>query len=274
MAEETHSTLEARNQKIMDQLRAGKSLREVGEEFGLSGEGVRQIAVKYSEDDFRQVRNKALRERRRNEGLNKVRVLAEEDQGATVATIAKHAGGGVTADMVRDILGEREALRRDQTRFRENATVQNRFSDEECVNALQRVSRKLAPEGQEFGSVTMKSYGANFVAGEPGKNTIQKRFGSWSQACKNAGVPDGSPKNKRHYGRLWTNKEMTGIARKFFADCGVFGSMSQYAEWAAHQNEGVEDSKDRVPTTATMRAHFGSWTEMKRIAEKMAHSKK
>lgn len=263
-------TLSERDQSIVNELLDGETRAVVAERHKLTPERVRQISNPFLSDikDSREVARKEQKELRRKERLDGVKDLAEKNPSMRVSAIASSIGGGLTSQDIIEIIGEKDALRRDQIRFVEDPVFTRRFSDEECFEALRAASKRVGKaegkEDGEYGVLTMVLYSENSDPEDPKRSTIQKRFGTWQTACNLAGVPSGDPIPRRVYKKRWTHEDMVAIMTKFFTEVGVFGSMRQYQDWARDVTN--------TPTLATVRSHFGSWTEVKKIAASMAKS--
>lgn len=270
--EKTLESLSQRDQSIVKALRAGEERSTIASKYGLTPERVRQISTPFLSGDHQQTLEETRRqakEARRQERLAEVTSLAKKDPSLRVSAIATQVGGGITSQDVIAVIGEKDALRRDQIRFTENPVFTQKFTDEDCFKALRKASKRVAKEegkeDGEHGVLTMVLYSENSDEDDPKQSTIQKRFGTWQSACKLAGVPSGEPIPKRVYKKKWSDEEMVQIVKRFFTEVGVFGSMRQYGDWAL----GVPGT----PTLATVRSHFGSWTNVKKIAADMAESK-
>lgn len=270
-AKKTFDSLSERDQGIVNDLLAGEARAVVANKHGLTPERVRQISEPFL-SDIKKSRASAREERRvkeRREHLKQVKSLAEENPSMRVSAIASSVGGSVTPQDVIGVIGEKDALRRDQIRFVEDPVFTQKFTDEDCFEALREASRSVGKaEGKkdgEYGVLTMVLYSENSKPEDPKRSTIQKRFGTWQNACNLAGIPSGEPIPHRVYKKRWTHEEMVAIVQRFFTECGVFGSMRDYSEWALNV--------PNTPTQATVRAHFGSWTKVKEIAAQMAENK-
>lgn len=264
------SALSERDQEIVKALLDGEPRAAVAERHGLTPERVRQISnpflddIRKSREDLREQKREISRQSR----LDHIKQVAKDNPSMRAAGIAATVGGNITSQDVIEVIGEKDALRRDQIRFVEDPVFTRKFTDEECFEALRAASKRIAKkEGKkdgEYGVLTMVSYAENSKPEDPKRSTIQKRFGTWQTACRKAGVPSGDPIPRRVYEKKWTHDDMVAVVKRFFSEVGVFGSMRQYAEWAR--------TVPGTPTQATVRAHFGSWTKVKEIAAEMAES--
>lgn len=264
------NALSERDQGIVNALLNGEPRAVVAKRHGLTPERVRQISNPFLADIHKSRENlrKQKKEVTRQNRLERITKVAKENQAMRPAVIASTVGGGITTRDVIDVIGEKDALRRDQIRFVEDPVFTRKFTDEECFEALREASRRVGKkEGKkngEYGVLTMVLYSENSGPDDPKRSTIQKRFGTWQTACKKAGVPSGDPIPRRVYQKKWSDEDMVAVVKRFFSEVGVFGSMRQYADWAR--------TVPGTPTQATVRAHFGSWTKVKEIAAEMAEA--
>lgn len=266
----TFDQLSERDQKIITALKRGDTRGVVAQRHGITRERVRQISAPFS-DEIETQRAAALgvaRQQDREQGLSAVARLAKENPSMRVAALAAAAGGGVTTEDVVGVIGEEDALRRNLIRFVKDPVFTQKYSDEQCCEAIRAAARRLGEaQGKakgEYGVLTMTGYAEYAQPDDPKGTTIQKRFGTWQVACAKAGVPSGDPLPSRVYEKKWSHEEMVAIMKQFFSEVGVLGSMRQYSDWARHV--------PKTPTLATVRAHFGSWTKVKEIAAEMAKS--
>lgn len=264
----TLDNLSPRDQEIVRLLASGSSRKSVAEKYDLTSERVRQISVPFQDKihELASTSANATAEANHQGRIEQIKALAEKNPNMRVAVIAAEVKGGVTSQDVIDVLGEADSLRRTQARFTDENAFSQRFTNEDCFKALRATSLIAGqedglPEGQ-YGVLTMNRYGEIAPEGSPKKSTIQKRFGTWKEACDQAGVPSGEPIPLRVYEKRWSHEEMKQIVRAFFKDVGVFGSMRDYRDWA--------QGRKNTPTIATVRSHFGSWTKVKEIAADLA----
>ena len=86
-----------------------------------------------------------------------------------------------------------------------------------------------------------------------GKQTIAKFFGSWAEACEQAGIDSGTKPN-RAYNRRWSENEMLDYLRVCIREIGKFPSINGYESWA----RGIPDA----PSVLSLKARFGTWQEI------------
>ena len=82
----------------------------------------------------------------------------------------------------------------------------------------------------------------------PGASAVTIRFGSWSAACEQAGVP----LRGRATRRLWTEDECLQAVRVFLEASTERTSAADYTAWAKGRD---------VPSLPTVAARLGSWAQ-------------
>lgn len=102
-----------------------------------------------------------------------------------------------------------------------------RWSDEECLNALRRV---VAKEGT---AVSFKQYNNLRQPNDPEGQTLRNRWGSWIKACRAAGVPSLHQKPSRSYPR--TDPEQCYAFYEVISD--KLGHPATQAEYEQYRND-------------------------------------
>lgn len=234
--------------------RNGRTLDEVGKQFGVTRERVRQLMLKYGGPDSTSVRQAQME-----------KVQSEEQ-----------VRGGVVSSTVRDVLSSSGPLSLDEVASAtgiEAAEVarhwpaelahlrlwgangtESRWSDDEIMEAIRGAAVYEFP-------LTANAYGRLLAVGQiqgPSVPRIGQRYGSWTAACKAAGVTAGRAV-RNNYESRWSDQDLADIVRQYLLDPGVPNSANRFDEW---KRENVPDG----PSFQTVRNRFGSWTEAKRRA--------
>lgn len=232
-------TADERAQTMLSMVAEGSSLEEVGREFGLTRERVRQILTNVYGPDYRKVQSPEVRvardaekvEMRRREWESKygdaVRDLFE--RGYADATIAEAVGTSLT-----QVVGfrSRHGLRR--TRGVE-------WSDEDIIKALQ------SAYDASDGNLTMEAYRLWRASGNeriaPSHLTVSLRFGSFPDACDVAGVPCASRKQSKVRSDYITPEEARSTLEDFVkwaASNGLRMTTGNYEKYrAAHGGPSI-----------------------------------
>lgn len=93
-----------------------------------------------------------------------------------------------------------------------------------------------------------------------GSGRVIQRFGTWSEACRAAGVE--VEKRTRVYRRGWSEDDLLTWARRYLQDAGPAPSYKDFQRWLReHKGEGA-------PSAATMRNRLGTWVTIVERATK------
>jgi hypothetical protein len=232
----------------------GHTLDEIGAEFGVTRERVRQLLKKHggpSAQEIRDHRAAAARcaELARKEAVS--RTLRDTLDGRGPLTMAEMVEAtGLEASVVsKHWPADLAHLRLWGTGARES-----RWTDEDICGALQQAAVYEFP-------LTATAYSELRQVGQisgPSVPLIGQRFGTWRGACEVAGVVAGDP-STRGYESMWTDEDLLQIARAYLMDPSGPHSAGRFDEWKrANAPDG--------PSAQTLRKRFGSWTEVKRRA--------
>lgn len=240
---------QTRNAEIAKLRSEGLGLEEIGQQYGLTRERVRQIVLQLdgaTVEDVRKVRQ----------------AKADRRASAVVAHIRDDlaAHGPSTIDAVAQRLSLSEASVRKSWPtdlkamiVREKDRAQ-KWSDDQIREALQLAATFDYP-------LRAKRYDALLVTGDvigPSAVRLVQRFGTWAQACSFAGVEASKPP-RQHYQSNWTDADLMGFVRQYLRAPGYTGSLHGFDTW--RKAEGIEG-----PSTGTLRDRLGTWSEIKRQA--------
>lgn len=237
----------------------GKTLREIGDEYGVTRERIRQIIARHDPGGFRY-------EARRKEFLDSLSTILPDyirdyadahpnmPSGQMAHAITKSLGWNVlsvTRDDVESAIGIEECKRRHRDIYINNHTHRI-YTDEEIILALQRVHAAL---GRKVMGLSRYRNFAESCPGEiPSAALIVQRFGYWKDACTAAGIPYGA--THFVYTRQWTDEDMYQIVIDFINDPDVPSPSAENYDQYARARKGV------VPSLATIRNRMGKWTQI------------
>ena len=241
---------EARNAWMAKERIAGTSLRAIAEILGISHEAVRRSIMRSGGPDVKQIRElKANRQAdhvRQLRGL--IRRVVVSMPGASVTEIAQEAG--IDENDVRPNLTQ---LGTKLVRDLRTKEIPPLWTDEHLLQALRIASTKSTP-------LTVAAYDAlvaqNQIDGPTGQ-TFYKRFGSWREACEEAGVQSGEAV-RDNYVREWSEADLRAIVVNFLFSPEHDGYMESLKKW-------LEEQPD-APSMATIRNRLGKWGSMKQKA--------
>jgi len=235
----------------------GATLQEVGEQYGISRERVRQI-LKANDYPVRSVKETAALHR-----------AGEHAMAAQIETLHRQLGDprevanrlGVTYATVQEILRAQEAATPQpaSTRRRKLGRTQNRYTDEELLECIETASKKLG------GVLTAKAYTA-FIRGRslsdgrpwPGHQCMQLRFGSWRATLHRAGLR-ANPASAIAGQRLFEAGHCVDAIRHVAREVGHSPTAAEYDLWARASEGGL-------PSLPTVRNRLGGWLNALRAA--------
>lgn len=244
----------ARVAAMMELRRNGRTLDEIGKEFGVTRERVRQLMIKYGGPDSTSVRQ-AQTERVQSEEQVRGRVVS-----STVRDVLSSSGPMSLAEVASTTGIEAAEVARhwpaELTHLRLWGTngAESRWSDDKIMDAIREAAVYEFP-------LTANAYGRLLAVGQiqgPSVPRIGQRYGSWTAACEAAGVTAGRAV-RNNYESRWSDNDLAEIVRQYLLDPDVPNSANRFDAW---KRVNVPDG----PSFQTVRNRFGSWTEAKRRA--------
>ena len=240
--------------RMIELRRSGRTLADIGKEFGVGRERVRQLLKKYGGPTAQEIRElrvaEALTAHRDHESAVGAHIRgALEGRGPMTVADVVEATGIDAGDVAKFWPQELAHLR-----LHTSASVENRWSDEAVLEAIREAGLYEFP-------LTTNAYSDLVSQGQvkgPSMPRIWQRFGSWTAACEAAGVVAGQTM-RPHYESRWSDDDLLEIARQYLLDPDSPNSAHRFDEW---KRECAPDG----PSFQTLRNRFGSWTEVKRRA--------
>jgi hypothetical protein len=241
----------------------GETLAEIGDRFGITRERVRQIVEK----SFAKIKDNPIFEGK------SISAILEERQNSELAAQANKSAAEIKATdleirkslndnpgMKYSELSEILAISEDQVKSRisyqaskfifQEPTAHNfqqQFSDEFTLDAIRMAAAIRSP----LSSPMYESLVERGLVKGPRSQMIAKRFGSWSHACRIAGVLYVHSV-RGEYSRTWTEEEslvyIVGFLKNTEFGLGVLG----YDDWR-------ESCEKEAPSSAHLRNTFGTW---------------
>jgi hypothetical protein len=231
---------------------AGASNREIGEAVGMSAEAVRRSIMRAEGPDNEQVREERARRQaeRTKEFRQSIREIVIENPGSGLSEIAQKAG-------VRPVEVRRHLTRLETKLVLDLGTSPKArtWSDEQLLQALQVASTRSSP-------LTISSYNALVAENEiegPTAQIMFLRFGSWREACEQAGVQCGEVLHD-NYASKWSEADLEALVVDFLFSPEHDGLLGEFESWL--------DEQDGAPSVPTFRSRLGHWDSMKQTAIK------
>ncbi|MDJ1371197.1 sigma factor-like helix-turn-helix DNA-binding protein [Gulosibacter molinativorax] len=237
------SGLFERDSRIVARLLDGQNLQQVGEEFGLTRERIRQIAKKRGVDVLK------IRESKKNGQARKFRDLSSAVEKfsiqhplASVDEIALKFN--LDLETAERALGRRVAIHRPR-----ELAVSRTFTDDEMLDHL----RIWAKSASNFRREDYENWAEDTDFVSPA--TLTLRFGSWGESMRRAGL-----------GHLTENRSL----RKVISDLELWACVVQYLKSDRDRYSfgdlGVWLRKSALPSAELVRSRLGKWLDVRETA--------
>jgi DNA-binding CsgD family transcriptional regulator len=245
-----------RDLKIIQLRKEGLSLDEIGRQTDLTRERVRQIIKKHASDlDFREIRDEVQKRELENYQEENTSIFRNIEANWNEYRSLKFE------DLVKIFQVPEWRIRRCISPIQyvyllanEDQKIPQLWTDEQCIASLQNAATYSFP-------ITVSKYRKLLETGEisgPTPVLFWQRYGSWVQACEQAGVEYGEA--QREYNRIWNDTELISFVRKFMhSRADGRWSLENYEEW--RRSPEIEG-----PSVALLRLRLGSWSEIRVIA--------
>ena len=246
-----------RAKAMHDRYLEGRTLQEVGDEFGITRERVRQVFVAAGYHSRRRGERRALRES--EDDLRFEEVVAAYREIGDLDETAERVG--MSVGRVRGVLARQNVDLRAYRRGRAGGWQQ--YGDDElldCVRSAAADPNNLSGRG----ILTGQGYervrrGRRLADGRPwpSAQSVAARFGSWRAALERLGLPSNPP------------SPVAGMRRYDEHDCidavrqvrGLLGRLPSSAEY-----EELAPALGGLPSLATVQHRVGSWQRALRLA--------
>ena len=251
---------------VMDQMRKafvrdlriqGKSFRAIGEIFGVTAEAMRRQCKRMGLPATSEM--KAEKEKKKNEEMQNLRASLLENlkrsPGVTLTVLAERVG------MDEESVGS--ALLLEHKRYLVQENYEKGDVDKQRSQSIwppERIKTVLQTAATYHFPLTSLNYSNLVSVGEidgPTVATIHKRFGSWVNACKEAGVECGTS-HIENYQSLWTDDDLIEWVLKFL--------LTDASRWTLDGMDNWLASFSDAPSIPTLRNRLGGWEAMKTLA--------
>ena len=255
----------AEHETIIEAAIEGKTFAEIGRMHGVSRERIRQIVNKHTADggaaafaDARKAAAHAVAVKAAQEAQAKVRTYVDAHPDATVPDILEHTGVAY-ADVSAELTPTEMLIRTSDKRDLPKA------SDETVLAVMQAVA--ALPFGNPL---TTTFYDENYKDIAPDAVSsvrILQRFGTWREACQQAGVKMHAAPRK-HYVRTWDEPALLEWVNVYLAttDKPTYAGLDTWL-----QEQRILTQK-KVPSAQTMRNRFGMWRDIVKAAVAIGES--
>jgi hypothetical protein len=256
--------------RILDLRMSGLTLDEIGKQYGVTRERIRQILKKafrlveadpsFEGKSFSDIfaeraysakgEERRLKQERMGEIDTLCRTFLNSNPGATYSEISEALGIG------EEIL--RKSLQPQTTKFiwieaRENMN-ESQFSDEAILEALKFAEAFESP----VSSPMYRDLVERGLINGPGPQTVALRFGSWKKACELAEV-SYNESVRSSYEKQWTENELLESVIEFLLNKSFGKGIQSYDEWRI-------ETMNNAPSGAHVRKFFDTWIDAKNKA--------
>ena len=240
-----------RNEDIRNLRSQGSTLKEIGIQYGITRERVRQVLLKAKGPTAKEA-HVARTAYLQNEG-EKLRIRVEDQMNRGVFETSEIAKSlGITESEVRSSLSAR-----DRKLLVKPVTQAKIWEDQEVLTALKQAA-DLA------GKLTVTAYVAAVKSGiviGPTPAVVIHRFGGWVRACEAAGITAyGAPRKRWGVSSSQVLKDLI----RFLEDSGTSKTAAAYEIWAR--------SNDAI-SLGTIRNKIGGWSTALILARRRQHGR-
>ena len=249
---------------------SGETLAEIGVKFGITRERVRQIVEKsFSKiEDNPIFEGKSistiLEERQNLELAKKASAIANEIKAVDLEIRIRlnNNPGMQYSELAASLeLSEHQIISRisyQASKFVLQApalhSFQQQFSEEFTLDAIRMAAAIRSP----LSAPMYESLVERGLVKGPRSQMIAKRFGSWSNACRIAGVLFVQSV-RSEYSKNWTEEESLLYIIRFLKNTDFGVGVLSYDEWR-------DSSEKEAPSSAHLRNTFGTWIASKNKA--------
>jgi len=246
----TRNRPDSRVETMLELREAGWTLKEIGDQIGVTRERVRQILNKAGAVTAQELseRKRLKREEETESAAAAMRAQVRANPGTTLKAVAEQLG--VDLATVRRALTTAEMKLIVKVDGRSASDASKKWSRQAMLDLLKVAATYSWP-------VTVNSYNALIEVGEidgPSSQLFPNRFGSWTEACAAAGVESGTT-FPDGYNRAWTEEDLWRYVCNYLLDPATKGTLHDFDSWLA--------GKDGAPSGPYFRLRLGGWQEMK-----------
>jgi hypothetical protein len=256
--------------RVLELRMNGATLDEIGKQFGLSRERIRQILkeiYKLVEGNsalegraFSEIfankthgargEEKRVRQKKKEEIDSRARVFLNSRPGATYLELSQVLG--VSEEDLQTSL-QPQTAKFVWTKVGEKIN-ESPFSDEAILEALKQAEAFESP----ISAPMYRDLVERGLVHGPGPQTVAQRFGTWKRACELADVTYNESV-RTSYDKQWTELEMIKYVVDFLLSKGFGKAFQNYDEWRI-------ETMTNAPSGAHVRKKIGTWTDVRNRA--------
>ena len=242
----------SRDRAILEMRMNGKTLEEIGTNFDLSRERVRQIISKFGTE----ISIPNLTELRRKEREDELKGIAIEIS-ANWNSYRKYDFAKLAEEYNLSIPTIKLIVNKVQHAYltaNEERHLEKQWTAEACIEVLKLAATFAFP-------LTVLEYRklleSKSIIG-PTLPIFYSRFGSWADACSVAGVEAGNA--QREYDSTWSDSDLVRIVRQFLWE-------TRDSSWSIENYDSWRRSyQSQIPSVGLLRNRLGGWSEIRVLA--------
>jgi len=242
----------SRDKAILAMRMEGKTLEEIGLNFELTRERVRQIISKFGSDmvfpDITEMRRKEKEDDLRGIAIE-ISANWNSFRNYDFAKLAEEYN--LSVPLIRQIVTK---VQHAYLSANEESRIEKLWTADDCIKVLKLAATFAFP-------LTVLEYRklieSNSISG-PTLRVFYSRFGSWVDACAAAGVETGNA--LREYDSTWSDSDLVCIVRQFLWESrDTSWSIQNYDDWRARH-------ESQLPSAGLLRNRLGTWSEIRVLA--------
>jgi hypothetical protein len=243
-----------RDMEIVEHARTGKTLHEISLQYGVSSERIRLILIENNAimpKDARQL-SKSAQQELDNQKNELVQNWVQTHMGCTIVELS--LGTGLTQKECTQHLPKetKHLILNPGEAPNSNTWTTEKWTDNQILDGI----RAAGVIASTLSYVSFDRIRKEHNIDAPSAVRILQRFGTWTNACEQAGVKSGMTM-RADYHRNWTESEMIDWLATFMAQSST-SSHEAYNEWSKSQSG--------APGGQTIRNTIGSWVECCELA--------
>lgn len=242
----------SRDESILYMRMEGKTLEEIGLNFGLTRERVRQIILKVGTDS-NIPKVSEIRRKKKEVELRGIAIEISANWDLYVnhdfAKLAEEYN--VSIPIIRRVVSK---VQHAYLSANEDSHLEKQWTADDCIAVLKLAATYAFP-------LTVLEYKnlieSNSIVG-PTLPIFYKRLGSWAEGCAIAGVESGIA--VREYDSLWSDSDLIRIVRHFLWETRELSwSIENFEKWRQ-----IDESQ--IPSPGLLRNRLGTWSEIRVLA--------
>jgi hypothetical protein len=243
-----------RDMQIVELAKTGSTLHEIALQYGVSRERVRTVLIKNNAITPIEFRKQERAQNAESNNLKSqiVQNWVKTHMGCTIVELSLGTGLAQKECVQHLPKGTKHLILNPGEATNSNTWTTEKWTDNQILDGIRAAGVFASPLSYVSFDRIRKEHNID----APSAIRILQRFGTWKNACEQAGVQTGQTMRSK-YQRNWTEEEMIQWLATFMRQ-STTSSYAAYNEWSKNQ--------DGVPGGQTIRNLVGSWVECYELA--------